>query len=357
MKKLISIIIPVYNSEKYFSDCIESVLAQTYSNIEIIIVDDGSTDGTLKLCKQYAKKNKNIKLYRQKNSGAGVARLFGVKKSTGAYIIFLDSDDYLERTAIETISSVFQKTKADIIRFHACYSSGGKILEKIKTNGEILSLSHNDVISVLVFTDRLSSMCFQAYGRTCFDGVKSTGKITYCEDYLINQKIHEKNFKVVVMGDVLYHYRINVESTTKTTDLGRLRKNIDERIYACSETVKFIEKNITDVKTKEMAKAYQIERIRPDILKLLSRYKSKEDLTSMFNDIFNSRLYNDLIGCISSNSINLYLKKVNFLKRFRTRLAVEAFYNRDVYKSIKAVKLYKSYSTLRMIKMGGRKWM
>lgn len=357
MKKVASIIIPVYNSEKHLSECIDSVLAQSYKNIEIILVDNGSTDNSRKICEEYKRANKNIKLYKEKKPGASVARALGVKKATGDYILFVDSDDYIATTAVQTIVSTFSKSKADIIRFHGCYYPGGKILEKIDTNGKTLYLSHNEVMDMLVLTDKFSSMCFQAYRKKCFDGIKFNQNISYCEDYLVNQKIHGKNWKVIVIEDILYHYRINPKSTTKTVDHKRLQKNIEERIYACSETIKFIEENISDARTKAIAKGYQIDRIRSDMLKLFSKYNKESDLIYVIDEVFNLKSFNNLLNRISYPSLILYLDSLAPVKRFRKKMAVTAIYDRDVDKIIRAAKIYSGFTAMRVIKMRGRIWM
>lgn len=102
MKK-ISIIVPVYNTEKYLGRCIESIQNQTYSNLEIILVDDGSKDDSLKICHMYAEKDARIKVLHTKNFGVSTARNIGIKCSTGEYIGFIDSDDYIEKTMYETL--------------------------------------------------------------------------------------------------------------------------------------------------------------------------------------------------------------------------------------------------------------
>jgi len=100
---MVSIIVPVYNSEKYIERCIVSVMKQTNPNWELIIVDDGSTDKSADIIDRIARNEKKIRYYYQNNSGAGMARNLGITKATGDYIAFLDSDDYLSKDYIESI--------------------------------------------------------------------------------------------------------------------------------------------------------------------------------------------------------------------------------------------------------------
>ena len=96
MNSLISIIVPVYNVEKYLNECIDSIIAQTYSNIEIILVNDGSTDASGKICDEYAEKDGRIKVIHQVNAGLSAARNAGMAVATGEYLYFVDSDDYVD---------------------------------------------------------------------------------------------------------------------------------------------------------------------------------------------------------------------------------------------------------------------
>jgi glycosyltransferase involved in cell wall biosynthesis len=116
---LISIVIPVYNVEQYLDECLESVINQTYKNIEIIAVNDGSTDRSLHILKEYAKKYRNIKVLNQENRGNSIARNRGIEQAKGKYINFLDSDDYLALDTIENLVNQMEKHNLDIIRFGA----------------------------------------------------------------------------------------------------------------------------------------------------------------------------------------------------------------------------------------------
>ena len=113
-KKKISIIIPVYNVEKYLSRCLESVINQSYKNIEIIIVNDGSTDNSFDICNKYKKKDKRVILIDQNNQGLSGARNTGLKHATGEYICFIDSDDYVEKDYVEYLYKLIVKDDYDL---------------------------------------------------------------------------------------------------------------------------------------------------------------------------------------------------------------------------------------------------
>ena len=115
----ISIVIPIYNVEDFLKDCIESVLVQTYSNIEIILVNDGSTDSSPEICEEYALKDKRIKVVHKENGGLSDARNVGLETASGEYVYFLDSDDLIEPFAIEDLVNSAQSSNADVILFDA----------------------------------------------------------------------------------------------------------------------------------------------------------------------------------------------------------------------------------------------
>ncbi len=113
-----SIIIPVYNVEKYLNQCLDSLIRQTYSDLEFICIDDGSTDSSLNILHEYAKKDSRFSIIKQKNQGQGVARNNGIKAATGEYIAFVDPDDWVESNMFEVLNKKISETKAEIIQFN-----------------------------------------------------------------------------------------------------------------------------------------------------------------------------------------------------------------------------------------------
>lgn len=144
MKKL-SVIIPVYNVEAYVKKSVESVLSQTYKNIEIIIINDGSTDRSYEICKELEKNHDNIRLYSQENKGLAETRNIGMELSTGDYIAFLDSDDYVESEMYETLIKVIESKD---VAFASCLTKPSN-LETINSNGTIETLDRTEIIESL----------------------------------------------------------------------------------------------------------------------------------------------------------------------------------------------------------------
>ena len=114
MEKRFSIIVPVYNVEKYLSTCVESILSQTFNNWELILINDGSTDYSGIICDEYKKKDTRIKVFHTENKGVSAARNIGLKNAIGEWIAFIDSDDYMEKNWLEVVSMTIKKYKAEL---------------------------------------------------------------------------------------------------------------------------------------------------------------------------------------------------------------------------------------------------
>lgn len=218
MKK-VSIIIPAYNSEKYIERSIESALCQSYKNIEVIVVDDGSLDSTLNLCNKYKKIDERLLVITKKNGGVSSARNAGIKKSTGEYIFFLDSDDYLDTEVIE-------KLVVDNNRDEFLIGCKIKILDD---SGERM-IKRNEVYSKEDFYNGILDNTLQ--GFSCgflFDGeicraISFKKDLIYCEDlvflaeYLEKAKIKKIRFLEESCG-VLYYTQNESSATNSANDM------------------------------------------------------------------------------------------------------------------------------------------
>ena len=158
MKPLVSIVVPVYNAEKYLHQCIESILNQSYKHIELICVDDGSTDTSADIIKIYTENDKRVTLFSQENSYAGVARNNGMKLATGKYIMFLDADDYFDTKLIETMCEKAEKSNLDItVCDSRIYDEQHGFMREAKTNKKQLMHS-KDFFSPEDISDNIFQM-------------------------------------------------------------------------------------------------------------------------------------------------------------------------------------------------------
>ena len=124
---MISVIIPVYNSEKYLAACLESVLSQTLQDFEVILVDDGSNDKSLSICLEYQSNHSNVKVVSKTNEGPGLTRQRGIEESKGEYITFVDSDDWVDPTYLEKMYYVLVRNKVDLVKCNCVLHHGKSI--------------------------------------------------------------------------------------------------------------------------------------------------------------------------------------------------------------------------------------
>lgn len=162
MSELISVVIPVYNSANFIDRCLSSVLCQTYTNLEIILVDDGSKDDSLKLCEEYAKKDSRVKVLHKENGGSSTARNMGIRATNGSFIGFIDSDDYIEPDMYESLMKVYEKhPDAVMAQMQSVNVSDGgeRVSGPFKDSGEIVFLSTHEMLRQLLTHVGDSSFC------------------------------------------------------------------------------------------------------------------------------------------------------------------------------------------------------
>lgn len=239
MDALISVIIPLYNSEKFMNKCIDSVINQSYKNLEIFLVNDGSTDGTLKLCKQYAIKDERIKIIDKQNGGAASARNVALDVCNGDYISFIDSDDWIEKNTYEFLLDEIKK-ECDLIIFTACdeYDNG---LIKYKKRAQKKYLSQIDAITMInSFSNITNSPCDKIYKKSIFDDIRFP-EGTICEDYYLIPNIVLKSKSIVYLPNVLYHCIQRDNSVSRNSSVKF------EYIDASYKQKQFIDKNYPDI--------------------------------------------------------------------------------------------------------------
>lgn len=225
---IISVIIPVYNVEKYLCRCIDSVLSQTYKNIEVILVDDGSTDGSSDICNDYQLKDSRIKVIHTTNGGVSNARNIGIDVSTGKYIGFVDSDDWISSDMYEKLYNEMIRNNADIVQCSFLF-----VNEK---NESIKPFDKNDInkicdksegISRLVDENFISGVCNKLFTRKIIgDNRFEIGK-KMSEDAFFNFKVFLNCNKSVEIVDVGYFYFLRNNSATNN----KFNKDFFDSIY------------------------------------------------------------------------------------------------------------------------------
>ena len=209
---LISVIIPIYNVEKYLDKCISSVVGQTYSNLEIILIDDGSPDACPQMCDNYAKNDARIKVIHKNNEGLAAARNAGLNVATGDYIAFVDSDDWIEPILYEEMLKLANKGKAEIICCGAVKLRGENKTEKCFCYYPTGTVCDSDEIVKDILLDKIGSqVCFRLYESKCWDNLRFPEGRLY-EDIPTTFKAFLKAKRIGFIAEPYYNYRINKAS-------------------------------------------------------------------------------------------------------------------------------------------------
>ena len=212
---LISVIIPVYNVEAYLARCLDSILAQTYTNLEILIIDDGSTDNSGTLCDEYAQKDSRIRVIHQENQGLAEVRNIGLREAKGEYIQFVDSDDWIDPETIETCYRLSKEYGADIVKFGGVREfSDGRQKHNISREHEPLLMPVNEALSLYFFADYVGTgSCSKLFKSGLFEGITfPKGRIS--EDIYAVCKVIARAEKFLVISNKFYHYFARSSSIT-----------------------------------------------------------------------------------------------------------------------------------------------
>lgn len=325
MHPLISVIVPVYNVEKYIDECLNSLLNQSYSNIEIILVDDGSKDNSASICDEYSKKYSNVRVVHKENGGLGFARNTGIDNCQGEYLLFIDSDDYVANNYVETMFENLFSTHSD-----ACMSGytaiDGEVKHEVKnglagnefSNIEII----NKIIPMMCGRDKYGisvqmSACMVMYKRSIIQENKIrffSEREFISEDLLFNINYLSHCKKVVCTDITGYYYRYNPTSLTHVYLKERFDKQKVMTIKVIKETEKLGIYDICEDRiintflgwTRSCLKMEQINSVENGF------NKSIENMRSIINDDYVRNLvsykaiHRDKIGSVIINYLIKY---------------------------------------------------
>lgn len=216
MNCLVSIIVPVYNVSKYLNDCFQSLSNQTYSNIEIIIVDDGSTDGSLDICVAWSKKDGRFKVFHQSNRGVNSARYFALKQSSGEFVMFCDSDDLFDEFAVETAIRLLKNNRTDLVVFNAVQSDGVAFWGS--TWPSCSSITAEKSLGLLLSGAIRWNIWLICAKRNLFEHIYIPTDIILGEDLVIFYQLLGSASTVTITDKPLYKYMIREGSASETDE-------------------------------------------------------------------------------------------------------------------------------------------
>lgn len=240
MNELVSIVIPVYNVDKYIRECLDSVINQSYKNLQIILVDDGSTDNSGKICDEYAVKDSRITVIHQENQGAGAAKNTGLDLVKGEYLSLIDSDDYLELNYYETMVSNLKRYNVDVVQ---CLFRNVFVNNKYDVQYNFPSQGSRAISAKRFLTEMLYDWKYAVFWNKLFKS-----KLLKDIRFPVGRKIDDEFFtyklicnakKILNINDKLYSYRMRQSSVMNNSDNEQIYM---DRIDCFIERLSFIEK-------------------------------------------------------------------------------------------------------------------
>lgn len=242
-----SIVIPIYNSEKFLKKSIESIFEQTEKDWELLLINDGSNDKSLDICREYEMTDDRVVLISKMNEGVSKTRNLGISRAQGEYIIFLDADDMLISNALQIISGKIDRFDPDIVSYHTLRTNEEMEIispftickyekEKIVRNAEDFCA---DIYRELIQGSNLGIIGNYAVRRSLIKDISFDSEMVMCEDWLFNMQMFEKATSVVFIPDYLYLYRDNSNGCVRNYNL----KKIENKKRVVKEKIALAERN------------------------------------------------------------------------------------------------------------------
>lgn len=261
----ISVIIPVYNVEPYLRRCLDSVIGQTYANLEILLVDDGSTDGSSVVCDEYKEMDSRILVIHKENGGVSSARNAGLEAATGDWIGFVDADDCVETDLYEYLYGLAEKYGADVAQC-AMYAEGKETTEVLfstQSGSDCYGLSSESLVSFS------NSVCNKLYRADSIEGVRFGSDYPIGEDYLFNAEVIVRTERFVFGAEAKYRYMLWDDSASHAEPTLRALESIRRTSLLAVERVR--DKCVVSARFRE-----ELMRNNMDICSKIVRFPSPE---------------------------------------------------------------------------------
>lgn len=239
---MISVIVPVYNVEAYFDRCMESLVGQTYEEFEIIVIDDGSTDGSGLLCDKWAEKDKRVKVFHQENRGLSAVRNRGLELAGGEYILWVDSDDYVEKNYLEKLSEAYTSTGADMVMCSFYTDTDGVVEHTGEKLFRAEEMNRQTFLERLYVQGMYSVVWNKILPKEAYEEIKfPVGRVF--EDSSVMLQLTKRCNKIVVIEEPLYFYRRHKASITlQVRDEARSLKYLNDNYLWLKEDIAFYQK-------------------------------------------------------------------------------------------------------------------
>ena len=224
-EQIVSVIIPVYNVSRYLRQCLDSVSRQTYTNLEIIVIDDGATDGSGEICDEYAKSDTRIRVFHTENRGLASARNLGLDNMSGSYILFIDSDDWLELNAIDLLLKVLIQTNADAVAFNNLTEYVGNTIHSNDIDGSITVFQGRSILEAYSNGMFRNVSWNKLYRAACFSNIRFPVGHNYEDGYVTWRQMKilaEEGGKVTKYDKELIHIRMRNGSISHTMSMNNV---------------------------------------------------------------------------------------------------------------------------------------
>lgn len=209
----VSVLIPAYNASLYLSECLDSILAQTYNDMQIVVIDDGSTDDTLSIARRYSLADSRVEVYTQPNQGVAVTRNNLLDKATGEYTLFVDADDWIENEMVERLCEIIVSSQADIAMCGVIGITDNQPVQRIKDEAGFVIWERNEFLKKFLFHRELTgSLCNKLVKTSLLH--RFTPGITYGEDAMVMWQVLLKANSMAVTHNQYYNYRMNPQSVS-----------------------------------------------------------------------------------------------------------------------------------------------
>ncbi|WP_195467399.1 glycosyltransferase family 2 protein [Clostridium sp. D43t1_170807_H7] len=265
MSKLISVIVPVYNVEKYLNRCIQSIVEQEYKNLEIILINDGSTDGSLEICELWKERDERIILINKENSGVSDSRNEGINIATGDYIGFVDSDDFLQPDMYKKLLNNILKYDSQVSICSYRYIKD-TVLQAYKYENKLKIYSNSELLKEIFLGKSINGFLWnKIFKKNLFDEIRLESDLELCEDLLLITKIIKQIDTAIYTSEKLYNYTLRENSATND-----IRKIFVQNALRYEKPYSMLLEVFEDNdEMKKYIKLWYIECIRDSVYKLI----------------------------------------------------------------------------------------